>query len=257
MEQKKIDPAQLIPMDLFTGDELRVELAYAGPKSFCGIVYRPGARLWLHEDLAVITVLAARLAWARHRCRLILYDGLRTVTAQAAMLETDIVRAHPQWLAPESRLLSPPGVGGHPRGMAVDVSLETAAGALLDMGTKFDAFPEQGADAAVNRAHRAHPGLPAEIQRNRQWLDAAMGDAAAHFKRALLPLSVEWWDFRFPHDDTERFAPLADTDLPPQMRMTDRHLNAPGPPDFRAAHFAGKKQNLNLALKQTRLADLD
>src|ERR1700689_3003173 len=114
MKQEKIDPVALLPMDIFAVDgPLRVDLAYAGPLSFCGIIYRPGSRLWLHEDLAAIVVLAARLAHKEHGLRMVVYDGLRTVAAQALMAQADIVKAHPHWLEGPSRVLSPPGTGGH------------------------------------------------------------------------------------------------------------------------------------------------
>lgn len=235
---QKIDPASLVPMDIFTNDApLRVDLAYAGPASFCGVLYRKEARLWLHEDLAAIVVVAARIAHEKYNLRLVVYDGLRTMAAQALMAESDIVKAHPQWLAGESRVLSPPGAGGHPRGMAVDVSLETKDGDLLDMGTAFDELPLKGSGPDANRAHRKFVDLTDEVNENRRRLDEAMNGAAAHLNLPLWPLPVEWWDYRFPKEVTDRYAPLDDPDLPPQMRMTDLHMNKSGPPDFKEGHF--------------------
>jgi len=245
MEQEKIDPATLVPMDVFTDDTpLRVDLAYAGTESFCGIIYRKQARLWLHEDLAAIVVRAARTAHEKYNLRLVVYDGLRTMAAQALMGESDIVRAHPNWLAGESRVLSPPGAGGHPRGMAVDVSLETKAGKLLDMGTAFDELPLTGSGPDVNRAHRKFADLTDEVKENRRKLDEAMNGAAAQLNLPLWPLPVEWWDYRFPKDVTERYAPLDDPDLPPQMRMTALHMDRPGLPDFSAGHFEAMRKKI-------------
>lgn len=245
MEQEKIDPATLVPMDIFTEDApLRVDLAYAGTESFCGILYRKQARLWLHEDLAAIVVGAARAVHKKYNLRLVAYDGLRTMAAQALMAESEIVKAHPQWLAGESRVLSPPGAGGHPRGMAVDVSLETAEGNLLDMGTAFDELPLRGSGPDVNRAHRKFPDLAAEMKENRRKLDSAMSDAAERLDLPLWPLPVEWWDYRFPKEVTEGYAPLDDPDLPPQMRMTELHMHKPGPPDFGDDHFEAMKKKI-------------
>lgn len=248
---EKIDPARLVPMDMFeyTG-WLRVDVAYAGPGSFCGPVYRPDARLWLHEDMAAICLLAAKNAFEQNGCALVVYDGLRTVTAQEEMLETSVVKANPHWLAGDSRVLSSPGMGGHPRGMAVDVSLEEAGGALLDMGTAFDEFPSGGSGPDTNRAHRAYAKLPDEVKTNRRLLETRMTGAAAALGLYLLPLPVEWWDFRFYPDIINSWAALDDRDLPPQMRMTGKYPDHPGPADFPHAHFEKQKERL---LRRIRL----
>lgn len=242
---KKIDSARLAPMDVFEDTGwLRVQLAYARPDCFCGIVYREGARLWLHHDLAAITVLAAKRLHEKNGCRMIIYDGLRTVEAQEAMLQSPAVRANPHWLAEESRVLSPPGVGGHPRGMAVDVSLEDAAGNLLPMGTAFDEFPSGGNGPDENRAHRDYADLPDAVKENRRVLQDAMTGAAAALGLPLVPLSVEWWDFRFPADASRAYTPLSDRDLPPQMRMTDRYADEKAAPDFLPRHFEKMKNEI-------------
>lgn len=242
----KIDPAHLVPMDMFEDMEwLRIHLAYARPDCFCGTVYRAGARLWLHRDLAAIAALAAKRLYEKNGFRMILYDGLRTVEAQEDMLQSPAVRANPHWLAAESRVLSPPGVGGHPRGMAVDVSLEDTDGNLLDMGTAFDEFPSGGNDPTENRAHRDYAGLPDTVKENRRILQNAMTGAADALSLKLLPLPVEWWDFRFPADTVRAYAPLSDGDLPPQIRMTDRYADEAGMPDFPPGHFERiKKETL-------------
>jgi D-alanyl-D-alanine dipeptidase len=242
---RKIDPGSLIPMDLFEGcAPLRVDLAYAQPqpKSFCGVIYRPGARLWLHEDLALIVLRAA------FRCHeagysMILYDGLRTTDAQALIRATPVVQANPHWLEGENRMLSPPGQGGHPRAMAVDIALEDAQGALLDMGTDFDALA-QDSSPAHNRAHRLYEGLPPQVYKNRELLTGALVAAGEWAGRAIRPLPSEWWDFRFMNEDYNQFAPLGDAELPPQMRMTHAQLDAPGPADFSDVHFTKKRDEL-------------
>lgn len=236
-----INPADLVPMDLFTADlPLRVDVAYTqdAPKSFCGAIYRTGARLWLHRDLAVVVLRAAARARA-DGYGLVLYDGLRTSEAQALMRRTRIVRENPQWLEGETRMLSPPGRGAHPRGMAIDVTLYAiAGGALCDMGTAFDAMPEKGAGPGPdsNPAHRDSPHICAAARENRARLTRYM--MAGADGQALLPLPQEWWDYRFPAEIYNRYDPLSDADLPPQMRMTAQARFAPGPADFDDAHFA-------------------
>lgn len=236
-----IDPARLVPLDLFPDIPFKIDLAYAGPGNllFQETIYRPDARLWLHEDLAKIVMLAARTLHQNHGLSLVVYDGLRTVEAQQKMLETRRVRDNPHWLE-EPRLLSPPGAGGHPRGMAVDVALEGPQG-LLDMGTEFDYLAENAAPA-YNPAHREHPDLPPEIRNNRDLLTRAMLDAAKSLKLKLLPLPEEWWDFRLPRAVYEQYEPLSDADLPSQMRMTDKAVSGPG--DFPESHFRDLRTRL-------------
>jgi D-alanyl-D-alanine dipeptidase len=241
----KIDPASLIPMDIFEENApLRVDLAYTQPqpKSFCGIVYRPGARLWLHEDLALVVLKAAFLIHEREGYSSILYDGLRTTDAQALIRATPIVQANPHWLEGENRMLSPPGQGGHPRAMAVDIALEKD-GELLDMGTDFDALAKDSSPAH-NKAHRLYEGHAPQIYKNRDLLTGAMVEAGEWLGRAIRPLPSEWWDFRFLNEDYNRFAPLSDAELPPQMRMTGAEHSQGGPGDFTPGHFEEKRDAL-------------
>jgi D-alanyl-D-alanine dipeptidase len=237
-----IDPARLVPLDLFPDLPVRIELAYARPDNllFGEMIYRPQARLWLHEDLAAIVLLAARDLQKNHGLNLVVYDGLRTIEAQTKMLETQRVQDNPHWLE-EPRLLSPPGTGGHPRGMAVDVALEGSNG-LLDMGTAFDYLAEN-ARPAHNPAHREHPGLSPEIRRNRDILTGAMVRAGENLKIPLLPLPEEWWDFRLPRSVYEQYEPLSDAALPPMMRMTDM-ATADSPDDTPESHFRDLRARL-------------
>ena len=186
---------------------LRIDFAYASADNhlFGEAIYRPDAKLRLYKDLANIVLRAGEICYERCGRGLILYDGLRTVDAQEAMMRTQRVKDNPHWLE-EPRLLSIPGAGGHPRGMAVDVSIEG-----LDMGTVFDDLSE--------RAHRDYQELPQEILKNRQLLEDVMMEAASELNIPLLPLPEEWWDFRLLPSFSNQFAPLRDQDLPTEFRM--------------------------------------
>ncbi len=217
---KTISSDNLLAMDGFEAEyPVKIELAYARPDNllFGEVIYRPDARLWLHRDLAKVVLEAALQCYEHHGYRFVLYDGLRTVDAQQRMLETKVVKDNPNWLQ-EPRLLSPPGTGGHPRGMAIDLGLEDENENSLDMGTPFDFL---GADSSPlrNPAHRQHPKLSKEVVRNRNILTHAMIEAAEKLSMPLLPLPQEWWDFRLPRSVYEQYAPLSDADLPPEMRM--------------------------------------
>jgi D-alanyl-D-alanine dipeptidase len=211
-----IDPGYFVAMDWFEADHpLSVDLVYAQadhPRNiFRTALYAPGAQLWVHHDLARIILRAAHRLNEDFGWRLVVYDGLRPVEAQARMHETDKVRVeNPEWSIDGNPYLSLPGQGGHPRGMAVDVGIEG-----LDMGTAFDEMTPQSA--------RSYSGFAKEILDNRNHLEMAMGEAAAAQHLPLIPLPSEWWDFRFPKSFTDGFAPVRDADLPAFMRMTQAH----------------------------------
>lgn len=217
---KTIAPENLLSMNDHEGRyPLRIDLAYAQADNFLfgEQIYRKDAQLWLHTDLAAVVLEASLRCHERTGCRLVLYDGLRTVEAQEKMLHTERVQQNLHWLE-EPRLLSPPGVGGHPRGMAVDLSMEDDKGHLLDMGTPFD-FLAQNPNPLHNPAHRQHVRLSRDVTRNRTLLTDFMMAAAEHLNIPLLPLPQEWWDYRLPASVYEQYAPISDKDLPPEMRM--------------------------------------
>ena len=56
-----------------------------------------------------------------------------------------------------------------------------------------------------------------------------MVSAAQDLNLALLPLPVEWWDFRFPPEIYDDFEPLYDRDLPEIMQLTPTSLTVDAP----------------------------
>jgi D-alanyl-D-alanine dipeptidase len=216
-----IRPEDLIAMDTLAEEiPLRVDIVYAQARHpqnmFKEAIYRPEARLWLHRDFADIVILAARRCYEVYGYVFVLKDGLRTVEAQEKIVNTAIVKANPHWLQ-EPRLFSPPGKGGHPRGMAIDVILETVGGQKLDMGTEFDYLTT---DPNINPAARDFPNISDNAKQNRKILEDTMVLAARDLDKPLLPLPAEWWDFRFPKEILDQYKPLSDYDLPAGMRMT-------------------------------------
>lgn len=221
-------------MDIFPDEPFAIDIVYADaahPENiFAAAVYHKDARLVLHKDLARIILTAARKLRADYGWTLVLKDGLRPVEAQAAMMETDIVKRNPHWLG-EPRLLSGPGQGAHPRGMAIDVSVEG-----VDMGTVFDAMVPESA--------RGYMGFSSAVLDNRAKLEKAMMDAAGKHGLPLLPLASEWWDFRLTRDLSERFAPLSDADLPAALKICTR----PAPDAAWNAHFTDLAKSIPLSL---------
>lgn len=234
-----ITPHDLLPMDMFSAQEpITIDLVYADkdhPENiFSTALYHQDARLILHQDLARTVIAAARILFDAHEYSLVLKDGLRTVEAQHAMMKTKIVQDNPHWLIDPSRLLSSPGLGAHPRGMAIDVSLQTQSGEIVDMGTVFDTMNNESA--------REYDGFDQGVLDNRKILETAFVNAAERCALPMLPLPSEWWDFRFPRSYYERWAPLSDNDLPAPLRM----VSAAEQHEDWAMHFdKAKKEVLN------------
>jgi len=208
--------SDLVPMDLFAASEpLKIDLVYADKnhhENIFGVaLYHHNARLTLRKELSKLVVATARYLHDRCGEVLILKDGLRPVEAQAAMAQTKIVKDNPHWLQEPGRLLSPPGAGAHPRGMAIDVAVQDSAGKPIDMGTVFDTMTAQSA--------RDYDGFPASILHNRRRLEEAFAEQAQRLGLPLLALSSEWWDFRFPKKYYEDCSPFSDKDLPPPLSL--------------------------------------
>lgn len=229
---KIIPPSDLIPMEIFIGHEpVQIDLVYAKknhPRNiFETALYHDKARLWAHKDIATITLLTARILNKEFGYRLEIQDCLRTIDTQEAMQETNIVKAHPEWCMEPDRLLAPPGKGGHPRGMAIDVRVLKENGEELDMGTPFDTMTIQ--------SHRTYTGFSDEILNNRKILENTFLISAKKLNFPFIALQSEWWDFRFTPDYTYQYEPLSDSDLPSQMQMTNKIEN--NIPNLTQEHF--------------------
>lgn len=192
---------------------VRVDLVYAEAdhtlNMFKEAIYPPGSALWLHKDMAKIVLVAAQLLNKKRDYSLLLYDGLRPVDAQTRMQQSEIVQAHPEWQEDgPDRLLSPPGMGGHPRGMAVDLTILNESGIPLNMGTNFDELPTDGKRNKAARNWTSF-GIRSEmILANRKLLTGTMIKAARVCGHKIQPLPSEWWDFRFPKDVYEQYDPV-------------------------------------------------
>lgn len=240
----RIDTNDLVPMDMFTNSfPVRIVLDYACSDNllFQEQIYHSSARLWLHQELAVIVLLAAKLCHDKHGLCFALHDGLRTKDAQKKMLHTQRVQENPHWLE-EPRLLSPPGAGAHPRGMAIDISLQTEEGSFVDMGTPFDYLAERPGPNS-NPAHREYLHSK-KVKENRTMLDKPMLEAALRFNTSLHLLPQEWWDFRFQKNYYEDFEPLKDSDLPPQMRMIETKQDIDIKENLDSSHFESLKTKI-------------
>jgi len=86
-------------------------------------------------------------------------------------------------ILPDRRYVADPSGKGsaHNRGIAVDFTLQTLDGKMLEMGTDFDYFGE--------KAHHDYSNLPDSVLENRQILKQIMENAGFE------ALPTEWWHY--------------------------------------------------------------
>ncbi|MFE1173644.1 M15 family metallopeptidase [Streptomyces sp. NPDC058773] len=127
--------------------------------------------------------------------RLQFVEGYRPPGLQRRYFEeyADGLRAaHPGWDADRrhraaSRYVSPPEIAPHSAGGAVDLTLVTAEGEPVDMGTPIDASPEESDGACYTGA----PDLPPAARAYRRVLNAALTAAG------LVNYPTEWWHWSY------------------------------------------------------------
>ena len=86
-----------------------------------------------------------------------------------------------------SQYVSPPEVSPHSAGAAVDLTLCTAEGQELDLGTRYDATPEESAGACFT----GHSALDETAKRNRDILSQALHPAG------FVNYPTEWWHWSY------------------------------------------------------------
>ena len=86
-----------------------------------------------------------------------------------------------------SRYISPPGVAPHPAGAAVDLTLASADGTELDLGTRVNADPEESG----GRCFTGSPDIAPAARRNRRILSSALSAVG------LVNYPTEWWHWSF------------------------------------------------------------
>ena len=161
-----------------------IDLRYATPDNFTGQTIYDHSVACLHQDALAALVQAAELA-AAQGFRLRVLDAYRPVAAQWRL-----------WaVLPDPMFVADPRAGSlHTRGVAVDLTLCSAHGTVLDMGTAFDEMTAQ--------SHHARVDITAEAQRNRCLLLGLMTAAGWEHYR------FEWWHYNLP--DPTRYPLLSD-----------------------------------------------
>lgn len=163
---------------------LKMDLRYATFENASGHdIYCGKARAFLHKDAAkklkrAVELLREELPGAKF----LVFDAARPLYAQEALRAS--VRG-----TPYSHYVSSPGTGSvHNFGMAIDLGIETAEGAQLDMGTDFDSF-ESAAGRKGEAAALKSGRLTKEQVANREVLRKLMKAAG------FIELPSEWWHF--------------------------------------------------------------
>lgn len=163
---------------------LKMDLRYATFENASGHdIYCGKARAFLHRDAAkklkrAVELLREELPGAKF----LVFDAARPLYAQEALRAS--VRG-----TPYSHYVSSPGTGSvHNFGMAIDLGIETAEGAQLDMGTDFDSF-ESAAGRKGEAAALKSGRLTNEQVANREVLRKIMKAAG------FIELPSEWWHF--------------------------------------------------------------
>ncbi|MGC5053527.1 M15 family metallopeptidase [Micromonospora sp. DT48] len=127
--------------------------------------------------------------------RLLIIEGYRPYQAQLAIFtgyQEELRRLHPDW-SPErlhretTKFVSPVEVAPHSTGGAVDLTLCTADGVELDMGTEVDATPEASGGACFTAAS----SIGADARRHRQIMAGALRGAG------LVNYPTEWWHWSY------------------------------------------------------------
>ncbi|MFJ9862685.1 M15 family metallopeptidase [Streptomyces sp. NPDC101165] len=127
--------------------------------------------------------------------RMLFVEGYRPPALQRHYFESyagELRGDNPDWSPTQvrdaaSRYVSPPEIAPHSAGAAVDLTLGTADGRELDMGTRLNASPEESAGACYTDAEN----VCAEARANRRLLGAALTAAG------LVNYPTEWWHWSF------------------------------------------------------------
>lgn len=146
-----------------------------------------------HVRLSVADRLIAAQARLPRSLRLLVVEGFRPAALQQRYFARSVA-AHREagWddnqaYVEASRYVSPPEVAPHVTGGGVDLTLCTASGIELPMGTQVNATPPEDTEAC----YTAHPGIAPEARRNRDILATAMASAG------FVNYPTEWWHWSY------------------------------------------------------------
>ncbi|MEZ4687239.1 MAG: M15 family metallopeptidase [Bacteroidia bacterium] len=192
LEQKLID-AGLVDVQA-VDPSILLDLRYATKNNFLRKnVYGSLRKAYLQPEAADMLAEASQALQEDYPdLRLMVFDGVRPRSVQFAMWRIVKGTAQEQYVA------SPKTGSIHNFGAAVDLTIATAEGKALDMGTPFDFFGQK-AQPRYEDALLASGELTAQQVENRRLLRKIMTDAGFSI------INNEWWHFNaFPASETRK-----------------------------------------------------
>ncbi|MGW4463223.1 M15 family metallopeptidase [Micromonospora sp. NPDC004704] len=171
-------------VDLRRIDGFRVDDRLADPA---------GAYAHLREETAARLLTAQRTL--PYGLRLLIVEGYRPLTLQTTYFEDykdELRQRYPRWEPARlhveaSKYVSPPEVAPHSTGGTVDLTLCTADGDEVDMGTAVNDSPV----ASANACFTGSPDISPEARANRDILGTALSAAG------MVNYPTEWWHWSF------------------------------------------------------------
>lgn len=175
-------------IEIRPGNGVIIDLLYGTERNFTGQpIYQPTARCFLHEKAADCLELARQYAHAMGY-GLKITDAFRPAEAQQALWNH----------TPDPDFLAPPEKGSpHSRGVAIDLTLTTADGVDIDMGTEVDDLTSKAFHTCLQVSRQA--------RRNRMILLGVMTLAGwDHYIN-------EWWHYQL--FDSKQYPLLGDKEM--------------------------------------------
>ncbi|WP_445381907.1 M15 family metallopeptidase [Robiginitalea sp. IMCC43444] len=171
-----LPPLETLPDSLFIrladySNAFSYDLRYATANNFLKEAVYECAECYTRVSTAR-ALIAANAVFQSQGYRIRFFDCYRPNSVQYAMWD---IFPNPQYVA------NPVKGSIHNKGGAVDITLESPDGEMLDMGTDFDFFGP--------RAHHDHTALPAHVLENRRLLKSVM---EAH---GFWSIRTEWWHY--------------------------------------------------------------
>ena len=163
-------------------DDFEYDLRYATENNFLKAKVYECAECYTRVKTAK-ALIKANDAFRSKGLKIKFYDCYRPNSVQYKMWE---IVPNPQYVA------NPVKGSIHNKGGAVDITLVTASGEELDMGTDFDYFGK--------RAYHDNLDLPEEILNNRRILKETME------KYGFWSIRTEWWHYNLSSASNDRIA---------------------------------------------------
>ncbi|MFI6767958.1 nitrilase-related carbon-nitrogen hydrolase [Streptomyces sp. NPDC050355] len=172
-----------------------VDVRTAAPALLAAADRHDGPGAFAHLRQGVLRRLLTAQESLPDGLRLRLVEGYRPPELQRRYFEEyaqELRAAHADWDAERihraaSRYVSPPDIAPHSAGGAVDLTLVTAEGRDVDMGTPMNASPEESDGACYTSA----PDLPPAARTHRRILSSALRAAG------LVNYPTEWWHWSY------------------------------------------------------------